>query len=150
MVTGRVAAPTETLRFMRQLWDLVHALDVASKRMARTLGVTGPQRIVIRLIGLDADRTASEIAAALGQHPSTLSGVLARLEERELIVREVDADDRRRVRFRLTAAGKRVDREKRGTIEAATRRAVGRATSEQIASFSTVIALLTDELARVE
>ena len=148
MVTGPVAPTSETLQFMRQLWDLVHALDVASKRMARTLGVTGPQRMVIRLIGLDANRTASEIAAALGQHPSTLSGVLARLEERELIVREVDADDRRRVRFRLTAAGKRIDREKRGTIEAATRRALARATDEQIASFNTVLTLLIEELAR--
>lgn len=31
-----------TLRFMQTLWALVHALEVRSKRMARTLGVTGP------------------------------------------------------------------------------------------------------------
>jgi len=30
------------LGFMQELWGLVHALDVRSKRMAQTLGVTGP------------------------------------------------------------------------------------------------------------
>ncbi len=148
MVTEPVAPSSEALQFIRQLWDLVHALDVASKRMARTLGVTSPQRIVIRLIGLEANRTASEIAAALGQHPSTLSGVLARLEERELIVREVDADDRRRLRFRLTAAGKRIDRERRGTVEASVRRALARAGDEKIASVVEVIGVLVEELGR--
>ena len=41
----------ETLQFMQRLWDLVHALDVRSKRMAKELGVTGPQRLVIRVLG---------------------------------------------------------------------------------------------------
>ena len=62
----------------------------------------------------------------LGKHPSTLTGVLARLEERKMIVREVDPADRRRARFKLTTAGKKIDRERRGTVEAATRRALGR------------------------
>jgi len=138
----------ETLQFMRRLWDLVHAFDVASKRMARTLGVTGPQRLVIRLVGLAPNQTASEIAAGLGQHPSTLSGVLARLEQRGLLVRTIDAADRRRVRFRLTPGGKKIDRERRGTIEAAVRRALARAGAEQIAAVGSVVALLVEELAR--
>ena len=37
----------ETMRFMQSLWALAHALEVRSKRMARTLGVTGPQRLVV-------------------------------------------------------------------------------------------------------
>src|SRR4051812_20037316 len=91
----------ETLGFMQRMWELVHALDVRSKRMASTIGVTGPQRLVVRIIGQKSGSAASEIAATLGMHPSTLTGVLSRLEARGAITRDVDSEDRRRARFRL-------------------------------------------------
>src|SRR3954465_1136503 len=110
MATSKQPQPAgETLQFMQRMWDFVHALDVRSKRMMQTLGVTGPQRLVIRLVGQNPGQTASHIASTLGKHPSTLTGVLARLEERGLILREADPEDRRRARFKLTAAGKKVD-----------------------------------------
>jgi len=96
----------ETLQFMQGLWELVHALAVRSKRMARTMGVTGPQRLVIRVVGQSPDATAKQISDILGIHPSTLTGVLARLERQDMIRRQTDRADRRRVRFRLTAAGR--------------------------------------------
>ena len=133
---------------MQRLWELVHALDVRSKRMAQDLGVTGPQRLVIRLVGQRPNQTASEIASTLGKHPSTLTGVLARLEERELITRTADAEDRRRARFTLTAAGKKVDRERRGTVEAAVRRGLTRASNDAVTGTEQVLALLVEELER--
>ena len=39
----------ETLQFMQRMWDFVHALDVCSKRMMQSIGVTGPQRLVLRV-----------------------------------------------------------------------------------------------------
>src|SRR5688572_31714638 len=109
---------------MQRLWSLTHALEVASKRMARTLGVTGPQRLVIRLLGQTPGLSARDIASTLGIHPSTLTGVLARLEKQGMLRRSVDGEDRRRAQFDLTPAGKRVDRERKGTVEAAVRRAM--------------------------
>lgn len=138
----------DTLQFMHRVWELVHALDVRSKRMMATIGVTGPQRLVIRLVGQRPDQTASEISSTLGKHPSTLTGVLARLQKAGLIVREVDAADRRRVRFTLTAAGKRIDRERRGTVEAATRRALARVESSSVESALALIGVLVEELQR--
>ena len=135
---------------MRRLWDLVHALDVRSKRMAQTLGVTGPQRLVIRLVGQKPNQTASELSTMLGKHPSTLTGVLARLEERGLILREADAEDRRRARFKLTAAGKRIDRDRAGTVEAAVRRALSRCETGEIQHTLGVIERLAAELERDE
>jgi MarR family transcriptional regulator, organic hydroperoxide resistance regulator len=140
----------ETLQFMQRLWDLVHALAVRSKRMARTLGVTGPQRLVIRVVGQSPGVTASEISAILGLHPSTLTGVLARLARQRMIQRTADRRDRRRARFRLTPAGRRVDRERKGTVEAAVRRAMGRADPAMIAQTEALLALIVAELARSE
>jgi DNA-binding MarR family transcriptional regulator len=133
---------------MQRLWDLVHALAVRSKRMGKTLGVTGPQRLVIRVVGQSPGATASEISDILGLHPSTLTGVLARLEAQRLLQRKTDAADRRRVRFRLTPAGRRIDRERRGTVEAAVRRAMSRAHPEMIEHTAALIALLVAELGR--
>ena len=142
----RVKPIGETLLFMHSLWELSHAMQVASKRMARTLGVTGPQRLVIRILGQSPGITARALATTLGIHPSTLTGVLARLEKGGFIARRVDSEDRRRARFELTAAGLRVDREKRGTIAAAIRRAMMRAGDTTVARSAEMLSLLVTEL----
>lgn len=133
---------------MQRMWELVHALAVRSKRMGKTLGVTGPQRLVIRVVGQLPDATASQISDILGLHPSTLTGVLSRLEREKLIQRRPDPVDRRRVRFRLTPGGRRIDRERKGTVEAAVRRAMSRAAPEMITQTEALLALLVDELGR--
>lgn len=138
----------ETLSFMRRLWDLVHALEVASKRMSRDLGVTGPQRLVIRVVGRAPGITARELADTLGIHPSTLTGIVARLVKAKYLSRAIDKEDRRVARFSLTARGKLIDREKRGTVEAAVRRALGRASDAQATQTIGLIALVVEELAR--
>ena len=138
----------ETLQFMQRLWALTHALEVRSKKMAKLLGVTGPQRLVIRMIGQTPGRPAGDIAKTLGIHPSTLTGILARLEGQGLIRRSVDDTDRRRTHFELTASGKRVDRERKGTVEAAVRRALTRANPDVITHTTELLALLVDELER--
>lgn len=150
MPSSKLQPAGETLQFMQRMWDFVHALDVRSKRMASQIGVTGPQRLVIRLVGQKPGQTASDIAAMLGKHPSTLTGVLARLERQGLIRREIDDEDRRRTLFELTPAGKRIDRERKGTVEAAVRRAMGRATPSVIASTIQMIDLLVIELERAD
>ena len=140
----------ETLQFMQRLWALTHALEVRSKKMAKMLGVTGPQRLVIRLIGQTPGVSARDIAQTLDLHPSTLTGILARLEAQKLISREIDDDDRRRAQFELTAAGKRVDRERKGTVEAAIRRALTRASPGVIVNTTDLLGLLVEELTRAD
>jgi DNA-binding MarR family transcriptional regulator len=140
----------ETLQFMQRMWDFVHALDVRSKRMMKSLGVTGPQRLVIRIVGQKPGQTASDIASMLGKHPSTLTGVLARLEGRHLILREVDPVDRRRARFKLTPAGKKINSLNKGTVEAATRRALGRVSPTAVDTTLDLVGKLVEELVRDE
>lgn len=133
---------------MQGMWALVHATDVRSKMMLRRIGVTGPQRLVLRIVGRHPRSTAGEIASILEIHASTLSGVLARLEKGGMIARKVDATDRRRAQFSLTAAGKRIDGERKGTVEAAVKRALAKATPEEVAGCAEVLRLLVTELGR--
>ncbi|MBL9018535.1 MAG: MarR family transcriptional regulator [Myxococcales bacterium] len=136
------------LGFLQQVWELTHALQVSSKRMARTIGVTGPQRLVLRVVGAAPGITARELATTLGLHPSTLTGVLGRLERQKFLIRRTDPDDRRRARFVLTARGKKVDAARRGTVEAAVRRALARADQTTVAKAQEMLALLVTELER--
>jgi len=109
------------LEFMRTMWALDHALQRASKRMEARLGVTGPQRLVIRVVARFPTIPAGQLAEVLHVHPSTLTGILKRLERQGLLSRRVDPRDRRRVLLGLTRKGRRLDIESEGTVEAAVR-----------------------------
>jgi DNA-binding MarR family transcriptional regulator len=109
----------EVLQFMERLWAVVHGLEKTSKRMAGDLGVTGPQRLALRVVGLFPGVSAGDLAATLHVHPSTLTGVLHRLTAQRLLQRVDDPQDRRRAILRLTARGARVNAATRGTVESA-------------------------------
>ena len=55
----------EVIDFLRLIWRLDHALQQASKRMQSSLGVTGPQRLVIRIVGRFPGLTAGQLAEIL-------------------------------------------------------------------------------------
>src|SRR5678816_1894070 len=106
---GEVPGLGNVLDFMRVLWAVDHGLEAASKRMEARVGVTGPQRFVIRMVGRFPGVSAGRLAEILHLHPSTLTGILKRLETRGLIARHVDPSDGRRALFELTPRGARLD-----------------------------------------
>jgi hypothetical protein len=63
----------DVLQFMQLLWAVVHGLERISKRMAGDIGVTGPQRLVLRVVGLFPGMSAGDLATVLHVHPSTLT-----------------------------------------------------------------------------
>jgi DNA-binding MarR family transcriptional regulator len=109
----------DVLQFMQLLWAVVHGVERTSKRMTSDLGITGPQRLVLRVVGLFPGVSAGDLAAILHVHPSTLTGVLQRLVTQRLLQRVDDPRDKRRAMLRLTARGARVNATTQGTIEAA-------------------------------
>jgi DNA-binding MarR family transcriptional regulator len=109
----------DVLQFMQLLWAVVHGLERTSKRMTSEIGVTGPQRLVLRVVGLSPGVSAGDVAAILHVHPSTLTGVLQRLIAQRLLARRHDPRDRRRAVLRLTARGARANAVRGGTVESA-------------------------------
>jgi DNA-binding MarR family transcriptional regulator len=109
----------DVLQFMQLLWAVVHGLERLSKRMRGDIGVTGPQRLVLRVVGLRPGVSAGGLAAVLHVHPSTLTGVLQRLVTQRLLVRSDDPADRRRAVLRLSKIGGLVNAANHGTVEAA-------------------------------
>jgi DNA-binding MarR family transcriptional regulator len=117
--SGESADLPDVLQFMRLLWAVVHGLERLSKRMTGDIGVTGPQRLVLRVVGLFPGISAGELATVLHVHPSTLTGVLQRVVAQRLLARSDHPGDRRRAVLRLTKRGARVNAARQGTVEAA-------------------------------
>jgi DNA-binding MarR family transcriptional regulator len=147
-LASRPALPPlgEALEFMRLIWRLDHALQRASKRMHSSLGVTGPQRLVIRIVGRFPGIPAGQLAQLLHVHPSTLTGILKRLERRGLVARRRDPRDRRRAQFGLTAGGRRLEAGLEGTIEGAVRDALDELPEAAIHHSEEVLRLLAARL----
>jgi DNA-binding MarR family transcriptional regulator len=119
------------LQFMQLLWAVVHGLNTTSKRMNSTIGITGPQRLALRVVGLCPGLPAGELAAIMHLHPSTLTQVLERLVDQRLLERVDDPSDRRRARLRLTATGNRANAVRAGTVEAAVMQALREASATE-------------------
>jgi MarR family transcriptional regulator, organic hydroperoxide resistance regulator len=129
----------ETLSFMQLLWAVTHGLESASKRMHAELGVTGPQRLVLRIVGHHGRISAGALAEVLHIHPSSLTGMLQRLEQAELIRRESDPFDRRRALLALTRRGMRLNDERSGTVEASVASALSKMSKERLAGAKAVL-----------
>jgi DNA-binding MarR family transcriptional regulator len=136
----------EVLEFMRVIWGISHGLQSISKRMGAELGITGPQRLVIRIVGRCPGTSAGQLAEILQLHPSTLTGVLRRLEERGLVERSRGERDRREAHLRLTAAGRAIDRRHAGTVEAAVRRVMSELEPRKIETAAEVLRALEKAL----
>jgi DNA-binding MarR family transcriptional regulator len=144
--TGDQPLP-DVLAFMQLLWALVHRTESLSKQMGTRLGVTGLQRLVLRMAGLYPGLSAGALSSLLHVHPSTLTGVLQRLVDQGWLERVDDARDRRRAVLKLTAAGARINRRRTGTVEAAVSRALDGIPAADRAATRRVLERLTAHLA---
>ena len=89
-------------------------------------------------------RTVSELGAAIGSKPTTLTGVLDRLERRGHITRGACPGDRRAVLIELTGTGQETAGTIRRTIADLERRALGGLSAEAVATLRTALEALTE------
>jgi len=148
---GRAAfegrGPSKTLVLLGSLWALDQELRSLSRRMERHLGVTGPQRLAIRVIGESPGVQPGALASQLHLHPSTVTGLIARLARKGLVRARRDAVDGRRIRLSLTPRGERINRQRRGTAEFAVNRVCDEITVGQLGSAIRVLEKLRRSVA---
>ena len=123
----------------------VYGASATRDRQAWLFGLTGPQRLVVRIVGRFPGIAAGRVAGILHVHPSTLTGILKRLEARGMLQRRPDPRDARRALFVLTAKGRKLDIIRTGTVEQAVRRVLAK-DAAKVAAAQEVLAALTEEL----
>ncbi len=83
-----------------------HAADQFGERAAR-LDLTRPQSGLLRLIGRHPGQSQRAVAGQLGTPASRLVALVDDLEDRGLVERRRNADDRRNYELHLTTVGER-------------------------------------------
>jgi len=86
---------------------IIRAVDLHSRALLDSHGLTGPQALLLKALH-NENLTAGELAARISLSQGTVTDILNRLEQRELIRRIRDEQDRRRVRVETTPAGRRL------------------------------------------
>jgi DNA-binding MarR family transcriptional regulator len=135
-----------TLDFLRLLWSIEHRLQSTSKRMEVQLGITGPQRLLLKVVDVYPGISATEVANVMRLHPSTITGILQRLTKKGLLLRARDPIDSRRVRLRVLPAGRRFTRRSKGTVEEAVERALKRVPAASVHAAREVLAAIAAAL----
>jgi MarR family transcriptional regulator, organic hydroperoxide resistance regulator len=130
------------LDFMRLLWSIEHGLQRTSKSMQAKLGITGPQRLVLLIVSRSPGISPGELARVVRLHPSTITGVLQRLERKKLLVRKQDPSDSRRVHLHVRNPGRALARRPAGTVEAAVATALKRVPAARLKHARTVLSTI--------
>lgn len=90
---------------LRALRRITRAIDLHSRHLATTFGLTGPQLVCLRVIAERGPLSPSQLAREVALSQATITGIVDRLAARQLVVRERVSTDRRIVSVRITEAG---------------------------------------------
>lgn len=85
--------------------QVIRAIDIHSKKLSKQSGLTGPQLMVMKKISeLDAPM-AKQVAQEINLSPATVTSIIDRLENRDLVTRQRSQTDKRKVELYLSEAG---------------------------------------------
>lgn len=85
--------------------SLKQAAEIHSKRLSRYGGLTPLQLLILHVLAVEGELTATQLAKLVSLSQASLSGVLDRLEGRGLLYRRRDEQDRRKSWLHLDPAG---------------------------------------------
>lgn len=89
----------ELLMAMRRI---IQAIDLHSRHLNKTCGLTGPQLIVLGEIHRNGEISVGDLAKAISLSQATVTDIISRLETRGFVTRERSQIDRRKVIVKTT------------------------------------------------
>lgn len=96
------------LRILQSLRRIIRAVDIQSHKLANIYNITGPQLWCLFAVKESGPLTSGRIAKKIYLSPSTVVGIVDRLEKKELVVRNRDNRDRRQVYVSITPKGEKL------------------------------------------
>ncbi len=100
---SRDAQISETMQSLRRIFK---AIQDYSQEVSNSFGITGPQLWALKIVSQHAGLALGDLSRKMYLHPSTVTGVIDRLESKGYVVRDRDSADRRVVKVSLTRAGR--------------------------------------------
>lgn len=121
-----------------ELQRATHRAGVRLEALLGGAGVSQGEGHVLALLADGGKHTVGELQRGLGHHPSTLSGILDRLETRGLVRRALNSVDRRSFLISLTRSGGVTARLVVDALQRVEREALARISSRDVAGFLAV------------
>ncbi|CAA0105005.1 HTH-type transcriptional regulator MgrA [Zhongshania aliphaticivorans] len=84
---------------------VTRAIDLHSKHLMKTAGLTAPQMLILQTLRDQGDAIISDVANQVSLSQATVTSILDRLEKRGLVMRERSRQDKRKVFACLTDTG---------------------------------------------
>ncbi len=103
----RDVAISEIMQSLRRIFK---AIQNYSHEVSNKFGTTGPQLWALKTISQNGNLSLGELSKKMYLHPSTITGVVDRLEKKGYVLRDRGQEDRRVVNVQLTPEGKRLVR----------------------------------------
>lgn len=131
-------APTTRydLRVLTALRQIIRAVDLHSRQLLGQHKVTGPQLITLLTVENYGPVTATAIAGHIHLSPSTVIGILDRLETKGFIRRDRDPKDRRLVQVSLTELGEVLARNAPSPLQDTLVEAMGKLPETELATIA--------------
>lgn len=95
-------------KIMTSMRELNQSFFQATRKDAETFGITRIQLMVLKIVQQCSNLGMNELADRMHSSPSTVSGIVDRLVQAGLIVRDRPEKDRRSVVLKVTPEGKRL------------------------------------------
>lgn len=90
------------------LRKVIRAIDLHSKHLSKNSGLTSPQLLIMLEIDKMSGVNSSQVAKSVNLSAATVTNILDRLENKNLISRIRDTQDKRKVGLYLTENGKTI------------------------------------------
>lgn len=100
--------PEETRGLLKSIRRIVRANDLQSRALAKSIGLTGPQLVILLAVAELGEVTTRALADHADLSPATVVTVLENLEQRAIVQRYRSGSDRRIVYTRLTPKGQQL------------------------------------------
>ncbi|WP_417471083.1 MarR family winged helix-turn-helix transcriptional regulator [Maricaulis sp.] len=84
---------------------ITRAIDLQSKKLMKTTGLTAPQLVIMQTLRREGQMSPSAIAKTVSLSQATITSILDRLVKRDYVLRERSGTDKRIILARLTDKG---------------------------------------------
>lgn len=95
-------------RILRSLRRIIRSVELRSHKIAQHYNITGPQLACLHTLIDNGPMTSATLSSHLVLSPSTIVGIIDRLQEKGWVTRHRSTTDRRRISLEITESGREV------------------------------------------
>lgn len=133
------------LEILVKLRKIIRSINLESKKIQKEFGISIPQLLVLQYLSKQTDykTSAKSIKNHINLNASTVSGIVHRLEEKGLVARLPNVEDKRGMFVTLTAKGAELLKESPTTLQEKMSKRLKKLSPQQIEELNISIEILT-------